>query len=127
MAPMSFGQKISKFFSVFDTTTIILAIAAVVLISIMFLLSEGKNRKYCYMIYGIILVVIGVIFKDALFPLIDMFIERLFYLFYFPTGAIYMITLVTSHIIFIITLGNKKMTKTTKRINFLGFGFPPII
>ena len=127
MAPMSFGQKISKFFSVFDTTTIILAIAAVVLISIMFLLSEGKNRKYCYMIYGIILVVIGVIFKDALFPLIDMFIERLFYLFYFPTGAIYMITLVTSHIIFIITLGNKKMTKTTKRINFLGFGFMQLL
>ena len=127
MAPMSFGQKISKFISVFDTTTILLALLAVVLISVMFLLSEGKTRKYSYMIYGIILVVIGAVFHDSLFPLIDMFIERLFYLFYFPTGAIYMITLVTSHIIFIITLGNKKLEKTTKRINFLGFGLMQVL
>ncbi len=127
MAPMSFGQKISKFISVFDTTTILLVLLSVVLISVMFLLSEGKTRKYSYMIYGIILVVIGAVFHDSLFPLIDMFIERLFYLFYFPTGAIYMITLVTSHIIFIITLGNKKLEKTTKRINFLGFGLMQIL
>ena len=127
MAPMSFGQKISKFISVFDTTTILLVLLSVVLISVMFLLSEGKTRKYSYMIYGIILVVIGAVFHDALFPLIDMFIERLFYLFYFPTGAIYMITLVTSHIIFIITLGNKKLEKTTKRINFLGFGLMQVL
>ena len=127
MAPMSFGQKISKFISVFDTTTILLALLAVVLISVMFLLSEGKTRKYSYMIYGIVLVVIGAVFHDSLFPLIDMFIERLFYLFYFPTGAIYMITLVTSHIIFMITLGNKKLEKTTKRINFLGFGLMQIL
>lgn len=127
MAPMSFGQKISKFISVFDTTTILLVLLSVVLISVMFLLSEGKTRKYSYMIYGIILVVIGAVFHDSLFPLIDMFIERLFYLFYFPTGAIYMITLVTSHIIFIITLGNKKLEKTTKRINFLGFGLMQVL
>lgn len=126
MAPMSLSEKLEKLTSVMNGGTIVLMLVLIILFIVMFLFSE-KSKKYSYLSYGIVLSLVGFIFKDSLFPLIDMFIERMFYLFYFPTGAIYMITLVISHIVFVLTLGNKEINSIIKKINFIGFTLMQIL
>lgn len=127
MAPMNLGEKISKLFSIFDGTTLVVMLVSAILIALIFILNNNKKTKYSYIVYAIILLIIGITFNKSLFPLVDMFIERLFYLFYFPTGAIYMITLIISHIIFIITIGSKKMDNIVKYINYIGFGLTQVL
>lgn len=126
MAPMNLFEKIDKVIATMNTTTLVMMLLLSVLLSVMFIFSE-KNKKYSYISYILVLVFVGFAFKNSLFKLIDMFIERLFYLFYFPTGAIYMITLVVSHIVFLQSLGNKKMDKLTKNVNFVGFSFMQVL
>ncbi len=126
MAPMTLFEKMDKLIATMNTTTLVMMLLLSVLISMMFIFDE-KNKKYSYISYILVLVFVGFVFKDSLFRLIDMFIERLFYLFYFPTGAIYMITLVVSHVIFLHSLGNKQMDKSIKNINFIGFSFMQIL
>lgn len=126
MAPMSLFEKMDKLIATMNTTTLVMMLLLSVLISVMFIFSE-RNKKYSYVSYVLVLVFVGFAFKDSLFKLIDMFIERLFYLFYFPTGAIYMITLVVSHVMFLHSLGNKKMNKLVKNINFIGFSCTQIL
>lgn len=126
MAPMSLFEKIDKLITTMNTTTLLLMLVSIVLVSVMFIFSE-TNKKYSYISYILVLVFVGFAFKNSLFRLTDMFIERLFYLFYFPTGAIYMITLVVSHVVFLTSLGNKKIDKTIKNINFIGFGLMQVL
>lgn len=127
MAPMNLGEKISKLFSIFDGTTLVVMLISAILIALIFILNKNKKAKYGYIAYGIILLVIGFVFNKSLFPLIDMFIERLFYLFYFPTGAVYMITLIITHIVFIITIGSKKIDNVVKYTNYIGFALMQIL
>lgn len=127
MAPMNLGEKISKLFSIFDGTTLVVMLISTILITLIYLLNKNKKTKYSYVAYGIILLVIGFVFNKSLFPLVDMFIERLFYLFYFPTGAVYMITLIIAHVVFIITIGSKNFDKLVKYTNYLGFTLMQIL
>ena len=127
MAPMNLGEKISKLFSIFDGTTLVVMLISAILIALIFILNKNKRTKYSYIAYGIILLVIGFVFNKSLFPLIDMFIERLFYLFYFPTGAVYMITLIIAHVVFIITIGSKKIDKVVKYTNYIGFALMQVL
>lgn len=126
MAPMSLFEKMDKLVATMNTTTLIMMLLSIVFISVMFIFSD-KNRKYSYMSYLFVLVFVGFTFKESLFRLLDMFVERLFYLFYFPTGAIYMITLVVSHVVFLNSLGNKNKSKLVKNINFVGFSFMQVL
>lgn len=126
MAELSFMEKINKLISNFNTSTIIIMICLVLLMILVYFL-RNKERKYSYLVYIAIVVLSGYCFKNALFKLIDMFIERLFYLFYFPTGAVYMITLVISHVCLLYSIGKKKIDKTTKYINYTGFTLMQIL
>lgn len=126
MAELSFMEKINKLVSNFNTSTIVIMVGLVLLMTLVYFLRK-KERKYSYLVYIAIVVLSGYCFKNALAKLIDMFIERLFYLFYFPTGAVYMITLAISHICLLYSIGKKKIDKTTKNINYVGFTLLQII
>lgn len=126
MAELTFIEKLSKLISNFNGMTVMLMLLSIILMVIVYMLNN-KGRKYSYLAYSLIIIICGFIFKNSLFNLIDMFIERMFYLFYFPTGAIYMITLVISHVIVIYSIGKKDVDKITKYINFTGFTLTQII
>ena len=126
MAELTFIEKLSKLISNFNGMTVMLMLLSIILMVIVYMLNN-KGRKYSYLAYSLIIIICGFIFKNSLFNLIDMFIERMFYLFYFPTGAIYMITLVISHVIVIYSIGKKDVDKITKYINFTGFTLIQII
>ena len=85
--------------------------------------TRKKSRFVCIAIYGAIIIVSILFYREELFELFDYMMNNFFIAIYFPNLAIYFAAIVTTNIILWISIFNRKITKWIRTINTIIFCF----
>lgn len=85
--------------------------------------TRKKSRFVCIAIYGAIIIVSILFYREELFELFDYMMNNFFITIYFPNLAIYFAAIVTTNIILWISIFNRKITKWIRTINTIIFCF----
>lgn len=83
--------------------------------------TKKVSRISCIAIYGSIIIVTLIFYREQLFSLFDYMMNNFFIAVYFPNLAIYFAAVVTTNIILWISIFNRKVTKWIRTINTLVF------
>ena len=77
------------------------------------------NKWFIIGSWAMIFVVLAIFYNKVFMNLMDNFVNYIFTALYFPNLAVYSVVLVISNSFFVISLFNKKMKKSYKRINIV--------
>ena len=77
------------------------------------------NKWFIIGSWAMIFVVLAIFYNKVFMNLMDNFVNYIFTALYFPNLAVYSVVLVISNSFFVISLFNKKMKKSYKRINII--------
>lgn len=121
MDRLSLLDIFSKFFSYIGKNPLFIVIFIIfILVYFYFILSPifTKRHKIIYSIFlGIGLIALLVIYGNAFWDFFDYLIDNIFVAIYFPNLPIYVLMVVLTIIIFIITMSSSKTSPLVKRIN----------
>ena len=110
-------SKSSKLFIV-----VIIFIVLLILLALTMNKNNEKNTKKLYLVvYGVIITALLVGYSSSLGKMIDYMMNNFFIAIYFPNLAIYSAAIITSNIIFLVSIFNKKISKLIKNINVIVF------
>ena len=105
----------------------IVAIVILIALTALLITTNTKTRKIsrfvCIAIYGAIIIVSILFYREELFELFDYMMNNFFIAIYFPNLAIYFAAIVTTNIILWISIFNRKITKWIRTINTIIFCF----
>lgn len=105
----------------------IVAIVILIVLAALLITTNTKTKKIsrfaCIAIYGAILIVSILFYREELFELFDYMMNNFFIAIYFPNLAIYFAAIVTTNIILWISIFNRKITKWIRTINTIIFCF----
>lgn len=105
----------------------IVAIVILIALTALLITTNTKTRKisrFVYIaIYGAIIIVSILFYREELFELFDYMMNNFFIAIYFPNLAIYFAAIVTTNIILWISIFNRKITKWIRTINTIIFCF----
>ncbi len=79
--------------------------------------SYKKNKKIYLVIYALVAIAIIIRYNTALFTMVDYLLDNLFMIFYFPSLAIQTLMIIIMNIALLITVFNKSIDVSYKRIN----------
>ena len=102
-------------------------VAIVILIALAALLittstrTKKISRYACITIYASLAIVCILFYREELFQLFDYMMDNFFIAVYFPNLAIYFAAIVTTNIILLVSIFNRKVTKWIRTINTLVF------
>ena len=121
MDRLSLFDMFSKFFSYIGKNPLFIVVFIVfVLVYFYFVLSPIFTKKH-KIVYGIFLlmglVALLIIYGKAFWEFFDYLIDNIFVAIYFPNLPIYILMVVLTIIIFVITMSSSKTTSTVKGIN----------
>lgn len=128
MSKLSLLDKL-KVLSDVTSSSGLFIVAIVILIALTALLittntkTRKKSRFVCIAIYGAIIIVSILFYREELFELFDYMMNNFFIAIYFPNLAIYFAAIVTTNIILWISIFNRKITKWIRTINTIIFCF----
>lgn len=128
MSKLSLLDKL-KVLSDITSSSGLFIVAIVILITLAALLitTNTKTKKIsrfvCIAIYGAIIIVSILFYREELFELFDYMMNNFFIAIYFPNLAIYFAAIVTTNIILWISIFNRKITKWIRTINTIIFCF----
>ena len=128
MSKLSLLDKL-KVLSDVTSSSGLFIVAIVILIALAALLittntkTRKKSRFVCIAIYGAIIIVSILFYREELFELFDYMMNNFFIAIYFPNLAIYFAAIVTTNIILWISIFNRKITKWIRTINTIIFCF----
>lgn len=128
MSKLSLLDKL-KVLSDVTSSSGLFIVAIVILITLAALLittntkTRKKSRFVCIAIYGAIIIVSILFYREELFELFDYMMNNFFIAIYFPNLAIYFAAIVTTNIILWISIFNRKITKWIRTINTIIFCF----
>ena len=128
MSKLSLLDKL-KVLSDVTSSSGLFIVAIVILIALAALLITTKKKKkkisrfVCIAIYGAIIIVSILFYREELFELFDYMMNNFFIAIYFPNLAIYFAAIVTTNIILWISIFNRKITKWIRTINTIIFCF----
>ncbi len=102
-----------------------IVIIILIVLGILLITTNKKNKKTnkfaCIAIYGSIIIVSLLFYKEQLFSLFDYMMNNFFIVIYFPNLAIYFAAIITTNIILWISVFNEKITKGIRTINTIMF------
>ena len=105
----------------------IVAIVILIALAALLITTNTKTKKIsrfvCIAIYGAIIIVSILFYREELFELFDYMMNNFFIAIYFPNLAIYFAAIVTTNIILWISIFNRKITKWIRTINTIIFCF----
>ena len=105
----------------------IVAIVILIALTALLITTNTKTKKIssfvCIAIYGAIIIVSILFYREELFELFDYMMNNFFIAIYFPNLAIYFAAIVTTNIILWISIFNRKITKWIRTINTIIFCF----
>ena len=105
----------------------IVAIVILIALAALLITTNTKIKKIsrfvCIAIYGAIIIVSILFYREELFELFDYMMNNFFIAIYFPNLAIYFAAIVTTNIILWISIFNRKITKWIRTINTIIFCF----
>ena len=105
----------------------IVAIVILIALAALLITTNTKIKKIsrfvCIAIYGAIIIVSILFYREELFELFDYMMNNFFIAIYFPNLAIYFAAIVTTNIILLIIIKKKKITKWIRTINTIIFCF----
>ena len=105
----------------------IVAIVILITLAALLITTNTKTKKIsrfvCIAIYGAIIIVSILFYREELFELFDYMMNNFFIAIYFPNLAIYFAAIVTTNIILWISIFNRKITKWIRTINTIIFCF----
>lgn len=105
----------------------IVAIVILIALTALLITTNTKTKKIsrfvCIAIYGAIIIVSILFYREELFELFDYMMDNFFIAIYFPNLAIYFAAIVTTNIILWISIFNRKITKWIRTINTIIFCF----
>ena len=128
MSKLSLLDKL-KVLSDVTSSSGLFIVAIVILIALAALLITTNTKKkkisrfVCIAIYGAIIIVSILFYREELFELFDYMMNNFFIAIYFPNLAIYFAAIVTTNIILWISIFNRKITKWIRTINTIIFCF----
>ena len=127
MSPLSLMTKLQTVFDLITSKNLYLMIlAAIVILTIIFITTNGSNRKQSKRTY-ILLYLAGFIFialeyGSSFMTLVDYAINEVFITYYFPNIVIYLLMLIVTNIILFKTIFSNKADFKLKVINACAFG-----
>lgn len=105
----------------------IVAIVILIALAALLITTNTKTKKisrFVYIaIYGAIIIVSILFYREELFELFDYMMNNFFIAIYFPNLAIYFAAIVTTNIILWVSIFNRKITKWIRTINTIIFCF----
>lgn len=110
-------SKSSKLFIIIIIFIILLAFLALTMNK----KSEKSTKKLYLIVYSVITIALLIGYSSSLGKMFDYMMNNLFIIIYFPNLAIYSAAIITSNIIFLVSVFNKKITKLIKNINIIVF------
>ena len=122
MAKMTLLEKLGILLEVTKSNKyFLLLIALMIILAIAFFISAkkaNKKIKKIYIIcYGVLLLLVGIIYHDSLQKMLDYMMNNFFIVLYFPNIAIYLAAIIATNIILLISIFKKNITKTIRIIN----------
>ena len=126
MSKLSLLDKL-KVLSDVTSSSGLFAVAILLFVVFFYLMitTNTKTKKVskisCIAIYGSIIIVTLVFYREQLFSLFDYMMDNFFIAVYFPNLAIYFAAIVTTNIILLVSIFNRKVTKWIRTINTLVF------
>lgn len=126
MSKLSLLDKLKVLGDVTSSSSLLI-VAMVILIALTILLISTKKKPkkiskfMCIAIYGAIIIVSLIFYKEELFSLYDYMMNNFFIAIYFPNLAIYFAAIITTNIILWISIFNSKITKWIRTINTIMF------
>ena len=126
MSPLSLMTKLQTVFDLITSKNLYLMIlAAIVILTIIFITTNGSNRKQSKRTY-ILLYLAGFIFialeyGSSFMTLVDYAINEVFIIYYFPNIVIYLIMLIITNVVLFKTIFSNKADFKLKVINSAAF------
>ncbi len=126
MSPLSLMTKLQTVFDLITSKNLYLMIlAAIVILTIIFITTNGSNRKQSKRTY-ILLYLAGFIFiafqyGSSFMTLVDYAINEVFITYYFPNIVIYLIMLIITNVVLFKTIFSNKADFKLKVINSVAF------
>ena len=126
MSPLSLMTKLQTVFDLITSKNLYLMIlAAIVILTIIFITTNGSNRKQSKRTY-ILLYLAGFIFialeyGSSFMTLVDYAINEVFITYYFPNIVIYLIMLIITNVVLFKTIFSNKADFKLKVINSTAF------
>lgn len=122
MAKMTLLEKLGILLEVTKSNKyFLLLIALMIILAIAFFISAkkaNKKIKKIYIIcYGVLLLLVGIIYHDSLQKMLDYMMNNFFIVLYFPNIAIYLAAIIATNIILLISIFKKNITKTIRIMN----------
>lgn len=122
MAKMTLLDKLGILLEIIKSNKyFLLLIALMIVLAIAFFISAKKSnkkiKKIYILCYGILILIVGIIYHDSLQKMLDYMMNNFFIALYFPNIAIYFAAIITANIILLISIFNKNITKIVRIIN----------
>lgn len=126
MTKTSFMDKLNIILEVSKSSKLFIAvIAIIVVLAVLAITVNKKNAKYTkniyVLVYAFILIAIFAGYSSSLGKMFDYMMNNFFIAIYFPNIAIYLAAIITTNIILLVSIFNKKITKIIKNINVVMF------
>lgn len=126
MVQTTIVEKIQVIFSMLFSSpaTFLLAVGIGILVSIFYYLIRyaNHNKNIFVAIYGVVCVLLGILYFDPLIKGIDVIVNGLLTTFYFPTISFYLLLVLAVNGILIYTIFSKKLDLTIRKVNLVMFG-----
>ena len=126
MAKTSLADKLNIILEVSKSSKLFIVVIIFIVLLILLALTMNKNnekntKKLYLVVYGVIITALLVGYSSSLGKMIDYMMNNFFIAIYFPNLAIYSAAIITSNIIFLVSIFNKKISKLIKNINVIVF------
>ena len=126
MSPLSLMTKLQTVFDLITSKNLYLMIlAAIVILTIIFITTNGSNRKQSkrtyILLYLAAFIFIAVQYGSSFMTLVDYAINEVFITYYFPNIVIYLIMLIITNVVLFKTIFSNKADFKLKVINSAAF------
>ncbi|MBQ3512007.1 MAG: hypothetical protein IJA30_06925 [Bacilli bacterium] len=120
-------EKLKIVFDVSMSSKLFIAVIAfIILLAVVALKTNKKNVKRGKLIYGLtyslILIAILVFYHESLGKMFDYMMNNFFIVLYFPNVAVYLVAIIITNIILLISVFNFKTAKLVRNINITVYG-----